>query len=270
LRWNGFRAGLSTENKNEREARRQKAERFVAVARAILLWERTWPAMWPGLGIFGAGMILALVGFFGIIPGAVHAVLLLAFFSALFVVFWRSFSRFRKPGWEDGARRVERDSDLPNRPITEGMDVVAAGKGDPWAEKLWRAHIVRLLASAQNLRLALPSPGMGKRDPRGLRFAVLLGVIAGFVIAGPQSAQRLVSGLFPVFADGVDNSVFVAWVSPPTYTGMPPRSLTDTTVMTASGDIQAPINSTLVMRLRGTSSRPVIDARPEGASPACC
>ncbi len=32
--------------------------------------------------------------------------------------------------------------------------------------------------------------------------------------------------------------------------------------MTASGDIQAPINSTLVMRLRGTSSRPSIDVRP--------
>ncbi|HEX3486276.1 MAG TPA: TIGR02302 family protein [Micropepsaceae bacterium] len=253
---------MSTETKNEREARRQKAERFVAIARLILLWERIWPAMWPALGIFGAGAILALVGFFGMIPGVVHAVLLLAFFSSLLFVLWRSFSHFRSPRWEDGARRVERDSDLPNRPITEGMDVVAAGKGDPWAEKLWRAHILRLLASAQNLKLSFPSPGMGKRDPRGLRFAVLLGVIAGLVIAGPQSGQRLIAGLFPVFADGVDNSVFVAWVSPPTYTGLPPRSLTDTTVMTSSGDIQAPVNSTLVMRLRGTSSRPVIDARP--------
>jgi uncharacterized protein (TIGR02302 family) len=253
---------LSTENKNEREARRQKAERFVATARLILLWERIWPAMWPGLGIFGAGMILALTGAFAFIPGAVHAVLLLAFFGALLFVFWRSFARFRNPRWEDGARRVERDSDLPNRPITEGMDVVAAGKGDPLAERLWRAHIIRLLASAKGLRLALPSPGMGRRDPRGLRFAVLLGVLAGFLIAGPQSGQRLVSGLFPVFGDAVDNSVFVAWVSPPIYTGLPPRSLTDTTVMTASGDIQAPVNSTLVMRLRGTSSRPTIDARP--------
>src|SRR5262249_38709438 len=62
--------------------------------------------------------------------------------------------------------------------------------------------------------------------------------------------------------DSADNSVFVAWVAPPAYTGLPPRSLTDTTVMNAEGDIQAPINSTLVMRLRGTSSRPAIDARP--------
>src|SRR5215475_13486992 len=218
--------------------------------------------MWPGLGIIGAGMVLALVGFFGIIPGAVHAVLLLAFFGSLVFAFWRSFARFRTPRWEDGARRVERDSNLPNRPITEGSDNVAAGKGDPLAERLWRAHIIRLLASAKNLRLALPSPGMARRDPRGIRYAVLLGLVVGFVIAGPQSGQRLISGLVPVFADSVDNSVFVAWVSPPEYTGLPPRSLTDTTVMNAAGDIQAPINSTLVMRLRGTNSRPTIDARP--------
>jgi len=75
--------------------------------------------MWPGMGVVGLGMILALVGLFGVIPGAVHAVILLALFGATGFVFWRSFARFRGPRWEDGARRVERDSDLPNRPITE-------------------------------------------------------------------------------------------------------------------------------------------------------
>ena len=89
---------MSTENRHDdREARRQRAERFVTVARLILFWERVWPAMWPGLGIIGAAMILALVGLFGIIPGAVHAVLLLAFFGALIYAFWRSFARFHHP-----------------------------------------------------------------------------------------------------------------------------------------------------------------------------
>ncbi|HEX5279623.1 MAG TPA: TIGR02302 family protein [Micropepsaceae bacterium] len=254
---------MSTEQTQQnREARRQRAERFIAVARLILLWERVWPAMWPGLGIVGLGMVLALVGLFGAIPGSIHATILVALIGATLFMFWRSFSHFRAPRWEDGARRVERDSELPNRPITEGTDKVAAGKGDPLAERLWRAHIVRLLAAAKSLKLGLPAPGMWKRDPYGVRFAVLLGLIVGFVIAGPQSGQRLLSGLLPAFSNGQDNSVFVAWVSPPGYTGLPPRSLTDTTVMTAGGDIQAPINSTLVMRLRGTDSRPSIDVRP--------
>ncbi len=263
MRWIGFRTGLKAENKmEERETRRRRAERFVATARLILLWERIWPAMWPGMGIIGIGVIVALVGLFTILPGVVHALLLIVLFGSAAYFFWKTFSPFRSPRWEDGARRVERDSDLPNRPITEGTDNVAAGKGDPFAEGLWRAHIIRLLASAKNLTLKFPKPHMGARDPHGLRFAVLLGVIVGFIIAGPRAGERLVTGLMPVFGQSVDNSVFVAWVSPPTYTGLPPRSLTDTTVKTEEGAIQAPVNSTLVMRLRGTSYQPTIDARP--------
>src|SRR6185436_93322 len=143
-----------------------------------------------------------------------------------------------------------------------GTDKVAAGKGDPFAERLWRAHIIRLLASAQKLALKLPKPNMASRDPRGLRFAVLVGVVLGFVVAGPRSGERLVSGLLPVFADAIDNSVFVAWVAPPSYTQLPPRSLTDSTVMNKDDIIPSPINSTLVMRLRGTTNQPEIDVRP--------
>ena len=211
-----------------REARRRVAERYVTSARLVLLWERVWLAMWPGIGIVGIGMIIALLGLFSIIPGYVHAILLLIFFASAGYFFWSTFSKVRGPGWVDGARRVERDSDLPNRPITEGTDKVAAGKGDPFAEKLWRSHIIRLLASAQRLTLKLPKPNMASRDPRGLRFAVLIGVVIGFVVAGPRSGERLVSGLLPVFAEGIDTSVFVAWVAPPSYTQLPPRSLTDT------------------------------------------
>src|SRR5207302_9383637 len=118
-RWLSSRAGASTATKqNDRQARPQRAERFIAVARAILLWERVWPAMWPGMGIVGLGMIFALIGLFGILPGAAHAVILVVLFGAATFVFWRAFARFRGPRWEDGARRVERDSRLPNRPIT--------------------------------------------------------------------------------------------------------------------------------------------------------
>src|SRR5215471_5965195 len=123
----------------DRELRRRRAERYVATARLVVLWERIWPAMWPGMGIIGAGMILALLNFFSILPGVAHALFLILLFGSATYFFWKTFSPFRTPKWEDGARRVERDSDLPNRPITEGSDVVAAGKGDPFAEGLGRA-----------------------------------------------------------------------------------------------------------------------------------
>ena len=136
-------------NMENREARRRVAERYVLSARLALLWERIWLAMWPGIGIVGIGMAIALLGLFSFVPGYIHAILLMIFFISAGYFFWSTFSKVRAPNWVDGARRVERDSDLPNRPITEGTDVVAAGKGDPFAEKLWRAHVIRLLASAR-------------------------------------------------------------------------------------------------------------------------
>ena len=52
---------MKAETKMEnREARRRIAERDVTSARLVLLWERVWLAMWPGIGIVGIGMIIAL------------------------------------------------------------------------------------------------------------------------------------------------------------------------------------------------------------------
>ena len=44
------------------------AERYVALARAAILWERIWPALWPASGIVGAFLALALFGLFDFLP----------------------------------------------------------------------------------------------------------------------------------------------------------------------------------------------------------
>ena len=73
----------------------------------------------------------------------------------------------------------------------------------------------------------------------------------------------------PVFAEVPDNFVFNAWVSPPNYTGLAPRVLDEQTVRDAKGRIEAPIGSTVILRLRGTSSRPTLDFAPHaGRRPA--
>ena len=89
-----------------REARKRIAERYVASARLVLLWERVWLAMWPGLGIVGIGMIIALLGLFSIIPGYIHAILLLIFFGSVGYYFWSTFHTVRGPKWEEGAHSV--------------------------------------------------------------------------------------------------------------------------------------------------------------------
>ena len=94
---------------------------------------------------------------------------------------------------------------------------MAAGLGDPWAEELWKLHLVQRLAGIGRLRLALPSPGLARRDPRALRFVVLLLLGAAIFVAGPDWSRRLWAG-FNDSGSGAAATVD-AWIDPPPYTG---------------------------------------------------
>jgi uncharacterized protein (TIGR02302 family) len=234
---------------------------MITAARAAVLWERVWVALWPGLGLIGLYFVLALTGVLDLLPSAVRVLLLFIIGGVLFRSFWLSFDPVKMPGWFDGARRLERDSGLANRPLTEGRDNLAAGHGDPFTEALWRAHVLRLLGSAKNLRLRLPSPHLGRHDPYRLRFAVLAGIVLGVVLAGPKTGERLLSAVMPPLNDPADAVEFNAWISPPPYTGQPPRTLAQGTTP-GSGEITIPWKSTLVLRVRDNSARPRLTVSP--------
>lgn len=234
---------------------------MISAARAVVLWERVWPALWPGTAFLGLYAVLALTGALEALPSAARIVLLIATVSAVFVSMWRTFSPIAVPGWGDGARRLERDSDLEHRPLTEGKDALAAGHDDPITLGLWRTHVVRLLASARRLHLRLPSPGLQRRDRYGVRFVLLAGVILAFVFAGPNAGERLYSALVPPLADPEDEVLFNAWVSPPPYTAQPPRTLAQGSTP-SSGNITTPQGSVLVLRLLDANVRPQLTVAP--------
>src|SRR5437763_13720194 len=112
----------------------RRIERRVALARAAVLWERAWPLLWPALGIAGLFSALALLNVYAHLPVALHALLIIAALSGIGYFLYRNFARFRAPDWRDGARRLERDSALVHRPITEREDRMAVGAGDALAE----------------------------------------------------------------------------------------------------------------------------------------
>src|ERR1700749_5305291 len=89
-----------------------------------------------------------------------------------------NLENFRLPDWHDGARRIERDSTLVHRPISEGEDILSAGEGDAGAQALWAAHLSRRLADFKTLRLSIPRSDLARRDPRALRYVVLLLIAA--------------------------------------------------------------------------------------------
>ena len=189
-----------------------RTERLIALARGAVGWERIWPALWPASAIVGLFLAASLFNLFEPLSWPMHALVLAACISAIGVLLYIELRHLRLPSWDDGARRLERDSRLEHRPISEANDRIAAGAGDSWAEELWRAHIRSRLARALKLRVAFPASGLARKDPRALRFVVLLLLIAGFVFAGRSALERLMAGFL---SQGTGNGATIdAWIDP--------------------------------------------------------
>lgn len=243
-----------------------RAERYVALAQLAILWERVWPALWPASGVAGLFVAAALFDVFASVPSWLHVLLLLSLFLGVGFLLHQTLRGFRFPTWEEGARRVERDSLLVHRPITEGHDRLATGENDPWTTTIWRTHLRRLLARIAQLRLSLPSPGLPARDPYALRFVVLLLVITGFVVAGSDSGRRLGLAFTPDTGAGGSKALLDAWINPPAYTGEAPIYLQ----RTSDGPIAVPTGSELVLRVHEADNMPrlLVSPAPDGAQPA--
>ena len=229
-------------------------ERMIALARVALLWERVWPALWPATAVLGLYIALSLFGFPGELPGALRSILLLAVLAATGWFLYREFRPWRTPRWIDGARRVERDSRLVNRPITERDDQLLAGSGDPMAESLWRAHVIRLLRGIGRLRVAAPSPGLAGKDPYALRYFVLLAIAAGLLSAGADWQHRLATAFTIDEGTGAPPVGIDAWITPPAYTGWAPIYLRPESAPGSA--IAVPTGSVLVLRVHGGRGAP--------------
>lgn len=235
-----------------------RVERFVAGHRAALFWERVWPALWPASAIVGLFMAAALFGLFGILPWELDALIFSASLAAFGWAIFHGFADYKFPSWMEGARRLEQSSALEHRPITERDDVIAAGIGDDMAESLWHAHVKRLLSRIQNLRVTWPAPGLNKRDPYALRYAVLFLLMLGFIVAGPDSGRRLMQSLQPELISEGSTATLDAWITPPNYTGQAPIYLG----RAPHKAVTVPAGSELVMRVHGARGRPEVIVMP--------
>ncbi|MEI9885341.1 MAG: DUF4175 family protein [Rhizomicrobium sp.] len=241
-------------------SRAERTERYVLASRAALLWERAWPALWPASGIAGLFAGAALFDAFAPLPWTLHALILSGTITAIGLALYFGFREMGVPDWMEGARRLEKSSALKHRPISEAGDRMALGQGDALAEELWKLHVRQALAGIGRLRLAWPAPGLARRDPRALRFAVLLLLAAGIAMAGSDSLRRLMAG----FGDsGAAASASVdAWIDPPPYTGEPP-------VYLARGmTLAVPAGSTLNLRVHGAGHLPglSVDSDADGGA----
>jgi uncharacterized protein (TIGR02302 family) len=237
-----------------------RIERLVFATRAILTWERIWPLLWPASGIAGLGLAAALFDVLPPLPWPLHALILASFVTAIGLALYINLTRFVWPRWDDAARRLERDSLLKHRPISEAHDALAAGAGDPVAEELWRAHLSLRLRTLGRIRLTWPCSDLPRRDPRALRFVVLVLIVLGALAAGSEWKQKLFAALGPS-ADSV--AMLDAWIDPPLYTGEAPIYLAKGGPRT----IAVPQGSVLNLRVHGADHMPSVTlegARFEG------
>ena len=99
-----------------------RVKRATALARFVLMLERVMPALWPAIGIIGLYFAAALFGLFLIIPWILQSLLLAAAITATGLALENGLREVRWPNLRDAARKLERDSALAHRPISEADD----------------------------------------------------------------------------------------------------------------------------------------------------
>ncbi len=224
-------------------------QRSIALARAVLVVELVLPLLWPAAGFAGFYLAMALTGIFAFIPWPVQALLLAATITACAYSLAEGFADFVWPRGLDAARRLERDSGLVHRPVSERGDRLVGD--DPFAQQLWTLHQARGLPA--KFRLGPPRANIAERDPRGLRWYVLIALTVGVVFARGDTGARLIAA----FDSGAGSSASLdAWIDPPPYTGLPLTTLR----IGDDGIVMVPQGSVLNLRVHGAPRTPGLAA----------
>jgi uncharacterized protein (TIGR02302 family) len=225
--------------------------RWRVLARAVLLFERVWPAIWPPLAVAGAFLCAALLGLPPLLPPLLHLALVAGTGLAVMVLLARGLWQVARPSEHDADRRLERASGLRHQPLAVLRDKPAL----PGAEGLWAAHVARAMAQLDRLRIGWPRPGLAARDKRALRALLVVGLAACLVIAGSDATRRVARALEPAWAPAPapPATQLQAWITPPAYTGLAPLFLKN-----EGGAVSVPAGSHLTVSVTGGAGEPVL------------
>ena len=237
--------------------------RLMALAKLAISWERLWPALWPAVGVAGIFVALALLDALPLLPGWLHALVLVALVAAFGWAAVHGLRTLRLPTEAEARRRLETASELSHRPLVALDDVMVAGHGDDQAEVLWRAHRKRTIAALTRLRIGSPSPGLARRDPRALRVAVAVALVIGAVAGGSEWLPRLARAVTPDLTNvaSVVPASFEVWVTPPDYTGIAPLLL-DIETLPEDGPT-VPSGSVVMAQVHDGRGTPALTFGPE-------
>jgi hypothetical protein len=204
------------------EAQPPALRRLRRWARLVLVSEAVLPRLLPALLLFGGYAALGLFGVPQALPGWAHLALLTTTILAALALTLRGVWHLRLPGAEAADRRLELDAGLAHAPLRVLSD--RAGTG---SEALWALHAAAARAQLTRLRPVWPRPTIAAADLFALRALVLLLIAAGLGVAGASAPSRLAAAFTPGFTLPPSGTALQvqAWITPPSYTGMPPLVL---------------------------------------------
>ena len=226
-----------------------------ALARVAILFERLWPALWPPLGVAGIFVCVALLDLPRMLPAWAHIGLLIVTFLLIAGLLVRGLRGITSPDDKAADRRLEVASGLTHRPLAVLTDRPSQGRQGPDLAgiALWQAHVTRAVRQVSRLRVGLPRPGLARRDPRALRAALIIALIAALGIAGEDAPARLAQAMEPTLPRPTPppSTELQAWVTPPAYTRLAPLFL-----KANSPTVSVPQGSRLTVSVTGGDGAP--------------
>ena len=211
---------------------------------AGLIAERVVRAFWPLWSLIAAFSAVLMLGLHEILSFEILWSVIVLALLALVAVLVHGIRRFRWPRRAEAVSRM--DAALPGHPLAALADTQAIGSDDPASAALWQAHQKRMAQRAATAKAVEPDLKLSRRDPFGLRYVALLGLVVALLFGsiwrvgtvgqtGPGTGVALASG-----------PAWEGWVEPPTYTGLPSLYLNDIDTR-----ITAPEGSRISIRLYG-------------------
>ncbi|WP_422025579.1 TIGR02302 family protein [Roseovarius sp.] len=221
-----------------------RLRRPLSLTWAGLIAERLVRAFWPFWTVLAATAAALILGLQDLLPVEVVWVGFVLAGLGLIGFAIHGAMRFRWPRRQEAVDRM--DSVMPGRPLAALGDRQAIGGGDPASEALWQAHLRRMAERASAARAVEPDLALAPRDPFGLRYVALLGLVVALLFGSVMrvgSVSQMGPGSGPDIATG---PAWEGWIEPPTYTGLPSLYLND-----QKGEIRVPEGSRVTVRLYG-------------------
>jgi len=189
----------------------------VLFARMAIFIERLAPIAIIAGAPIAALAIASLLDAWSATPRWAHGLALLAVGGLSVSLGYRCRRRDLWPTRRQALARLETDGGVRHDALRALEDQSFAGAGS-----LWDAHVADMREKARAARLTPPRATANAVDPHGARYAALALLVVGWIGAGGEAGQRLLSGVLPSDPRAGAPGFADLWIEPPAYAAKAP------------------------------------------------